>query len=627
MAVGRVGAPRLHGDRLEKTSELQLCNLGLCLGWLRMPLRSGPLGVFLIYVRLGGPEKSLPANLGRCSHADSHTAAMRERLRSPFRRLRNFALSKQGSKDAKEAPAPIDEGPLPGVVKCMQDATDMRLKYEGLLTNGQIISGSAYDFSRSLQDMASYMEESFGEVVDQEIGNIFSLLAKVQFEMSKLLDLFAAHVSKTIIKPTELLMTKIQQAEIMKNEYDEERKLYILSLMEKKAKAKKGNRSVDHQQSLVDEKSIQVKANLLTLYMQSLMRGQSVNLVDQAVKYHSAHMHLFSKGYASINAVEPMIKQVALDRMIDTTLSEEDVSINDFMNSSEMNTKSKVQKYDSQSHSAASSPRHRLVEQTASPCYLSDSSEEIYSRRSAFASKSAPVSPLLYHSREAKENVQESATLDNEHESVAMYALPSPLNECGRQVGDNASTRSEKHSGVLVSWLEKPEKLSGEILEASNKEEHRSDMSVNQLSYAQRQQEHSDTRGKNLTDCTDEDGLYKPIVEKDRRSPLFSYTTGNLSPPSASTISISELHPLPPPGSKTPPKSPNHPANPITHSAPLGKIKQYVQIRYATSQHSESYLPTPISSIQISALNVISYRLVTYSLRGCATMLCKRNEP
>ncbi|MCO5554632.1 hypothetical protein L7F22_008164 [Adiantum nelumboides] len=571
---------------------------------------------------------------------------MQERLRSPFWKLRNFGLSKQGFKDVHDAPAAIDEGPLPIVVKCMQDATDMRLKYEGLLTNGLIISGAAYDFSRSLQDMASYMVESFEEVVDQEIGNIFSLLAKVQFEMSKLLDLFAAHVSKTIIKPTELLMTKIQQAEIMKDEYDAERKLYILSLIEKKAKAKKGNKSI------VDEKSVQAKANRLTLYMQSLTRGQSANLVDQAVKYHSAHMHLFSKGFASTNAVEPMIRQVALDRMIDTTFSEEGL-ITDFMNSSKMNTKAKVQKYDFRSDSAASSPRDHLVEQTASPCYLSDSSEEIYSRRSAFASKSAPVSPLMHHRREMKENVQEPS-LDNEHESVAMYALPSPLNECGRQVGDNANTGFEKHSGLLANRLEE---FSGEIVEAS-KVEHKTDMSVVQLSHLLRQQDHSNTKGKNLANCTDDDGMYKPIVEKDQRytqsgplvdspsynkhlfanvrrtgptafheehtpalfksvpirSPLFSYTSGNLSPPSSSmnlsppsssTISISELHPLPPPGSKTPPKSPNDPPNPVTHSAPLGKVKRYAnQIIYF-----------PVSSAPRVKANILSMPMPTTKLQ------------
>ncbi|MCO5600814.1 hypothetical protein L7F22_054930 [Adiantum nelumboides] len=466
--------------------------------------------------------------------------------------------------------------------------------------------------------------------------------------------MIASHVSKTIIKPTELLMTKIQQAEIMKDEYDAERKLYILSLMEKKAKAKKGNGSMGQPQTLVDEKSVQAKANLLTLYMQSLTRGQSVNLVDQAVKYHSAHMHLFSNGFASTNAVEPMIRQVALDRMIDTTLSEEEGLITDSMNSFEMNTKAKVQKCDFRSDSAASSLRHHLVEQTASPCYLSDSSEEIYSRRSAFASKSAPVSPLVYHRREVKENVQESS-LDNEHESVAMYALPSPLNECGRQVGDNSNTGFEKHSGLLANQLEE---FSGEIVEAS-KVEHKTDMSLVQLSHPLLQQDHSIIKGKNLADCTDDDGMYKPIVEKDqrytqsgplvdspsnnkhlfanvrrtgptafheehmpalfksvpiRRSPLFSYTSGNfsppsssmnLSPPSSSAVSISELHPLPPPGSKTPPKSPNDPPNPITHSAPLGKVKRY----------ADQIIFFPVSSAPCVKANILSMPMPTKKLQ------------
>lgn len=556
---------------------------------------------------------------------------MREKLKSPFRKLRQFGWSKQGAKEAQDS---TEEGPLPSVAKCMQDAMELRIKYEGLLTNGQIISGAAYDFSRSLQDMASYMVETFGEVIDQEIGNIFSLLAKVQFEMSKLLDLFAAHVSKTIIKPTELLMTKIQQAEIMKDEYDEERKLYVLSRIEK-GRTKRGKVNLGH---VMDEESVQRKANLLNLYMQSLKRGQSENLVTQAVKYHSAHMHLFSKGFASVNAVEPMIRQVALDRIIDTTLSEEIVFVDGLMYASEIDLKEKVQSNEFESDSAVSSPRNPLGEQTEPPNYLSDSSEEFYPRRSAVTSKSAPISPLMYHRREAK-NLQESA-LDNE--SVTMYALPSPLNESGGHIGNKTSKKFERHSDLLHKRLEN---FAGDILEAS-KVTHKSDMSVNQHSPQKGQlvhgwqQDRSDSKVSPnnklsfFVDGTHDDDMKKPIVEKSRRytqsgplvdrpsynkpryanvrspvplyeeytpmlyksgpisrSPLLSYTTCNLSPPPSSMPSISELHklPLPPPGYTTPPKSPSHASSPITHSAPLGKWKQ--EGLYKSGQVSP--LPSP----------------------------------
>ncbi|MCO5601633.1 hypothetical protein L7F22_055756 [Adiantum nelumboides] len=145
-----------------------------------------------------------------------------EAMKSPFKKLRDLAVSKHNKMNepsslAEELFEPED------VMQDMENVESIRTQYEGLLTNAHVISGSAYDFSRSVQDMASHMLEAFGQYLDGEIGHVFSMLAKVQFELSKLLDIFATHVSQTIITPTEKMMGEIQQVQVMKEQYDEKR--------------------------------------------------------------------------------------------------------------------------------------------------------------------------------------------------------------------------------------------------------------------------------------------------------------------------------------------------------------------------------------------------------------------
>eukprot|EP00250_Pteridium_aquilinum_P020229 c24756_g3_i1 orf=901-2532(+) len=543
---------------------------------------------------------------------------MREKLKSPFRRLRNFALSKQDSKE--EVSAGIGEGLLSDEAKCMQDVGDMRVKYEGLLANGQIISGAAYDFARSLQDMANYMMETFGEIVDEEIGNTFSSLAMVQFEISKLLDLFAAHVSKTIIKPTETMMSKIQQAESMKDQYDENRKSYILSQMETEKQKGKKKRGTDNQQSGMVKESIKEQANVLNLHMQSLTREQSESLVSQAVKFHSAQMHLFSKGLASINAVEPKMRQIALDKIIDRTLSEGENSDSGCLNSMEIDVEGKGLKNDSEIDSMASSPR-----------YSSESSEEFLPRRATINSKSAPISPLMPHKRERTEIIQE-LSLESGHDRVSVYALPSPSNGDGRWIGNK---RGAKMSQKYSDSHPQPAYYSGNILEAykSNHKSEASDDAVNRSLLCRQfkdefvqMQQHERVKAKGtpnkkfdlFVEGTSDNNFINPSMEKGRRytqsgplidspfthnsgwtnarktgpmaiheehisplyksgpisrSPMFSYTACNLSPPPSYMPQISELHklPLPPPGLITPPKSRSHTSSPIACSAPLAK--------------------------------------------------------
>eukprot|EP00250_Pteridium_aquilinum_P020227 c24756_g1_i1 orf=527-2284(+) len=571
---------------------------------------------------------------------------MRERLKSPFQKLCNFA-SNQGLKE--EVSARIGENLPFDEANCMQDVGDMRVKYEGLLTNGQIISGAAYDFARSLQDMASYMIETFGDIVDEEIGNVFSLLAMVQFEMSKLLDLYAIHVSKTIIKPTEMMMSKIQEAESMKNQYDENWKSYMLSQMETKKQKGKTKRGTGNLQSGMAKESIKEQANVLNLHMQSLRQGQARSLVTQAVKYHSAQMRLFSKGLASINAVEPKMRQLALDKIIDRTLSEGDISDSGHLNSMEIDVEQKELKNDCEADSMASSPR-----------YSSESSKEFLPSKATVSSKSAPISPLIPHKREWTENIQEFS-LESGHERVSMYVLPCPSNGDGRWIGNK---RGAKMSQKYFDSHPQPTYYSGNVLEAykSNHKSEASDDAVNRSLLCRQfkdefvqMQQHERCKGKGapnkklnlFAEGTSDNKLNNPSIEKGRRytqsgplsgsplpnnsrwtnarktgstaiheehfsplyksgpvsrSPMFSYTAGNLSPPPSSIPQISELHklPLPPPGLITPPKSWSHTPSPIAYSAPLGKIVQTVP----SESGRASPLPSPPSSSMTRSLSI-----------------------
>lgn len=529
---------------------------------------------------------------------------MREKLASPFRKLRNYALStKSGSK--VEASSEIGGPLLTGVGLRMQDTEDMRSKFEGFLTSGQMISGAAYDFSRALQDMASYMMEAFGDVLDEEAGNSFGWLAKVQFEISKLLDLFAAHVSETIIKPTETLMTNMQQAATFKDRYDEKRKLYIVTQIQKqKERLRRGKNNRVKESSMMAREGLKEQANTLDLYMQSLIQKQSESLVTQVVKYHSAQVHLFSKSLASINAVEPMMRKLALEKGIDRQVSKQDMSTNGFLSDLGRGGKTGGSTIDSETDSMASPPRRSSVEQIDFPRYSSESSEEFPRKRTALISKSAPISPLMNHKRKGHPN---ESLFDNAH---IMYALPSPFNGSGRWVESKTGTRSQNLSNVCVqpacfpteSW--KPNYVpEGSGNAGSETALHRKIKEQFAEMQHRGSQEIKATPSKPLkffVKDTEEDHLRNLSKEKPRRytqsgplidsawtlknsrrtntreassaaipinhllplyksgpisaSPMYPYTTCDLSPP-PSVPQISELHklPLPPAVTITPP--------------------------------------------------------------------------
>lgn len=517
-------------------------------------------------------------------------------MKSSFKKLRDLAVSKHNkvnepSSLAEELVEPED------VTQDMENVENIRSQYEGLLTNAHIISGAAYDFSRSIQDMASHMMEPFGQCIDLEIGNVFSMLAKVQFEISKLLDLFAAHVSQTIITPTEKMIGEIQQVQVMKEQYDEKRNTFNLLLKDvQRGKPKSGKADNMNRLALAKE-LFNEQAQVLSFRLQSVTQGQSRSLITQAARYHSAQMHLFSKGLASITAMEPVMRQLALEKKIDRSMSEggmvNDVSLED-VHEEEDEFKSGVD-----SESLISSPTTFLEQ----PRDGSTETPEVdmAPRKLDTISKSAPISSSTNHQKDTS-RTHETPLEALGHQKISMYALPSPSTaghgvESSKQNSDDPSatqrplslgkpvdsstSQSSKMSRVHAVPAEQNSKQQRRDERLITFNELRNDAVMNKIPKMSRSYSHSGPisnkrvpgnrrQNDNMLSSTPYhnepiDPLYRSGPISRSPVPMFSSPTSqNAAPPLVSPPQISELHKLPPP------PSPNS-AGLIAHSAPLGK--------------------------------------------------------
>ncbi|CAM6030843.1 unnamed protein product [Sphagnum balticum] len=73
---------------------------------------------------------------------------------------------------------------------------------------------AAADLSVAVEGMATYLINSFGQRDEDEIGKVFKIVGRVQYEVSKSLDLYASHVNKTITMPTEGLISELRAVEV-----------------------------------------------------------------------------------------------------------------------------------------------------------------------------------------------------------------------------------------------------------------------------------------------------------------------------------------------------------------------------------------------------------------------------
>ncbi|KAG6548679.1 hypothetical protein Mapa_009833 [Marchantia paleacea] len=209
------------------------------------------------------------------------------------------------------------------VPKEMQELRELRKQYEGLFEVSNLVSARAHEFSTAIQQLATYLINTFGSIEDGETGKVFKIVGRVQFEMSKILDLYAAQVLQTFTEPTETLLSELQNVEDSKRQHDEKRQLYEqlrTRIVKGRPKNGKAEAFADQQLQVVkdefDKLSMFVNARLV-----SLEQGRPRSLITQAARHHTAQMHLFSRGHSALQAVEPYMRQVARERNIDREIS------------------------------------------------------------------------------------------------------------------------------------------------------------------------------------------------------------------------------------------------------------------------------------------------------------------
>ncbi|KAL3699968.1 hypothetical protein R1sor_017990 [Riccia sorocarpa] len=207
--------------------------------------------------------------------------------------------------------------------KEMQELRDLRRQYEGLFEASNMVSVRALDFSSAIQQLAAYLINTFGSIEDGETGKVFKIVGRVQSEMSKILELYAAQVQQTLTDPTETLLSEVQNVEASKRQHDEKRQLYE-QLRARIMKGRPKNGKVDgfaDQQLQVVKNEFDKLSTFVNARLVSLEQGRPRSLITQAARHHTAQMHLFSRGHAALQAVEPYMRQVARERNIDREIS------------------------------------------------------------------------------------------------------------------------------------------------------------------------------------------------------------------------------------------------------------------------------------------------------------------
>lgn len=103
---------------------------------------------------------------------------------------------------------------LDEVSRGLQVVQGMQDQYAGLVAVSSQVSSCASDLSVAVEGMATYLINSFGQRDEDEIGKVFKIVGRVQYEVSKSLDLYASHVNKTITVPTEGLISELRAVEV-----------------------------------------------------------------------------------------------------------------------------------------------------------------------------------------------------------------------------------------------------------------------------------------------------------------------------------------------------------------------------------------------------------------------------
>ncbi|KAH9537957.1 hypothetical protein CY35_16G079600 [Sphagnum magellanicum] len=220
---------------------------------------------------------------------------------------------------------------LDEVSRGLQVVQGMQHQYAGLVAVSSQVSSCAYDLSVAVEGMATYLINSFGQRDEDEIGKVFKIVGRVQYEVSKSLDLYASHVNKTITVPTEGLISELRAVEGTKKQYDEKRKIFDQQRMcAGRGRLRKGKGDAQDDQELqVAKEEFDKIAGFLSNHLLSLEQDCTRSLITQAARHHAAQMQLLSRGLTSLHGIEPLMKQISQEHNIDRRLSSVDEGLFD----------------------------------------------------------------------------------------------------------------------------------------------------------------------------------------------------------------------------------------------------------------------------------------------------------
>ncbi|XP_010514359.1 PREDICTED: uncharacterized protein At2g33490-like isoform X2 [Camelina sativa] len=240
-------------------------------------------------------------------------------MKASIEKLKRFT-SHSHKVDAKDKGEIVSTTQIDELARAGKDMQDMRDCYDRLLSAAAATANSAYEFSESLGEMGSCLEQIAPDN-DEESSRILFMLGKVQSELQRLLDTYRSHIFKTITTPSEALLKDLRTVEDMKQQCDEKRNVFEMSLVKDKGRPKssKGERHIPPD-SRPAYSEFHDEATMCIFRLKSLKEGQARSFLTQAVRHHTAQMRLFHTGLKSLEAVERHVKVAAEKQHIDCDL-------------------------------------------------------------------------------------------------------------------------------------------------------------------------------------------------------------------------------------------------------------------------------------------------------------------
>ncbi|CAH2080155.1 unnamed protein product [Thlaspi arvense] len=518
-------------------------------------------------------------------------------MKASFGRLRRFALPKVDANDIGEL---FPTAQIDGLARAAKDMQEMRECYDRLLSVAAATANSAYEFSESLGEMGSCLEQ-IAPHNDEESGRVLLKLGKVQFELQKLLDTYRSQIFKTITRPSESLLSDLRTVEDMKQQCEEKRDVVKHMMMEHvkdkvQLKGSKGERLIRRQLETARDE-LQDEATLCIFRLKSLKEGQARSLLTQAARHHTAQMHLFFAGLKSLEAVEQQVKVAAERQHIDCELPDHG---NDMECSEDDDDDDRHVNRDGELSFDYITCEQR-VEPTPQGSMKMDDTDLSFPRPSPAGSATVNAdhreeNPISYRDRRASSH---SAPLFPEKKydlpekptrqitpSANAYALPTPVDSKTSSIFTKPVTQTTSHSANL--WHSSPL----EPIRTAHK-----DVESNLYSRLPRP---SETPQFSQHEAAPRHAFSGPLKPSSTRLPVPAQAQSSsprisptASPPLSSSPRINELHELPrPPGQFAPPRRAKSPG--LTgHSAPITAWNQERSTVVVSTNIVASPLPVP----------------------------------